>query len=234
MEDIRIKLIWATVRPDFMRETYKYWIDNAKNKDLIDLKIAVNTEEQRNKLSEFDDVIITNQKHIGTVYPAYLLTQSLIANDNDIVILASDDFYPPKFWDEFLISKLRGKTGCYFVNDGYQTPTLTEIKASITIPIMTYDCLCKLNKTLYSLEYYHYYGDTELYYNLINLDLLIDERIDNPDIIFEHKNCVTGKRHSDEFDAKYNAFMYVDRFTFNSRIKLPVEDRIKQRGDVWN
>jgi len=227
-----IYLLWATVRPGFMKETYQYWLDKAINPDNIKIKIAVNTHEQRQELAQFDDIIVTNQKYVGTVYPIYMITTVLQLNGDDIIIVASDDFYPPQGWDEHLISKLKDKCACYFVNDGYQASGNEEIKASITMPVMTFGCLCKLNKILYSLDYYHYYGDTELYNNLKDLDLIIDDRL-NDRLIFEHKNCVTGKRVPDEYDGKYNDYVYADRNTFNRRALLPVEERIKRTEGVW-
>jgi hypothetical protein len=226
-------MIWATVRSEMMKETYKIWLDKAVNPENIKFKFAVNTEEQRKELSEFEDVIITNQKHIGTVYPTYLMTTSLNINDDDIVIMASDDFYPPQGWDEYLINKLKGKCGCYFVNDGYQAPGNDSIKTSITIPIMTFSCLKQLNQMLYSLDYFHYYGDTELYNNLNDLGLLIDERR-TEEMTFEHKNCVQHKRASDEYDAKYHAHVYFDRETFNRRMQMSVYERIQPTKGVWN
>ena len=229
---MKIMLLWATIRVDFMKETYNYWIQKAKNPENIDIKIAVNTEEQKNQLLEFKNVLVTNQKHIGTVYPIYLLTKNLELENNDIIIVASDDFYPPENWDEHLINKLNGKSGCYFVNDGYQSVGDLSIKASITMPVMTFDCLCKLNKMLYSLDYHHYYADTELYNNLVDLNLLIDDRI-NDSLVFEHKNCVSGKRVTDEYDLSYHNHVHIDKDSFNRRQIMDVKDRIKKTRGVW-
>jgi hypothetical protein len=207
------------------KETFNIWMQRCINKDIVNTRLAVNTQEQRDELNEFKNVIITNQSHVGTVYPAYLLTTTLEVNPEDIIIFASDDFYPPENWDEYLLNKFENFDGALFVRDGYQIPGNDSIKASITIPIMTYNCLCKLNKVLYHPDYIHYYADTELYSNLLELGLLKDDRIKDL-TTFEHMNCVTGKRKSDEIDAKYNSTIYTDMATYKRRLYLSLESRL--------
>jgi len=230
-----IYLLWATVRPTMMKETYKIWMDKAKYPSNIQVNLAVNTQEQRNQLSEFDGVIITNQKFTGTVYPIFLMTTQLDVEDDDIIIVVSDDFYPPDNWDEHLTGKLKDKCACYFVNDGYQNPdiTTTGMNKSITMPVMTFSCLKKLNKILYSLDYVHFYGDTELYNNLFDLGLVIDDRI-NDTTLYTHRNwAVANGRASDKHDAAYNIFAHQDRHTYVRREGMSVNERIKLTKGVW-
>lgn len=201
-----IYLLWPTIRPDVFKETYKIWESRA--------------------VSNFTTITNTDiYDRIGVCAPSYKLSSTLIANEDDIVILASDDFYPPIHWDEYVINKLSGKTGALFVNDGYQLPDSSNMKyPSITIPIMTYGCLLKLNKIIYHPEYNHMFSDSELYLNLKELDLLIDDRKGKE---FTHNHWVNGKRNADIIDGQYNLKWKDDENTWNRRRKLPVEERIK-------
>lgn len=62
-----IRLLWPTVRPEIMKKTYKHWIDTAAKPDRINIKIAVNTKEHRDQLTEFDVMVIGNERR-GPVY----------------------------------------------------------------------------------------------------------------------------------------------------------------------
>ena len=151
-----------------------------------------------------------------------------VANDNDIVIFASDDFMAPQGWDTYLTSKLDGKGDVgLMVRDGYQLPDSSNmLHAAITIPIMTYGCLKKLNMTIYHPVYNHMFSDCELYNNLKDLGLLYDDRI-NDTTIFEHLHHAAGKRNADQADQAYNAKWKDDEITWNKRKLMSVEERIK-------
>jgi hypothetical protein len=100
------------------------------------------------------------------------------------------------------------------------------LHAAITIPIMTYGCLKKLNMTIYHPAYNHMFSDCELYNNLKDLELLYDDRI-NDTTVFEHLHYAAGKRNADQADQAYNAKWSEDEVTWNKRKLLPVEKRIE-------
>jgi hypothetical protein len=154
------------------------------------------------------------------------LTKDIEANDKDIIILASDDFFPCENWDLYLQEKFKEFNGCLFVNDGYQDPNARHGWLSITIPIMTYDCLKQLNKAIYHPSYIHFFGDTELYNNVRDLCLLKDER-DVDTVVFEHKHHVTGKRRCDDVDLQLTKAWEYDKPNYGNRAKMFVSDRIK-------
>jgi hypothetical protein len=96
---------------------------------------------------------------------------------------------------------------------------------AITIPIMTYGCLKKLNMTIYHPAYNHMFSDCELYMNLKDLGLLYDDRI-NDETTFEHLHYAAGKRQADGADQAYNAKWGEDDITWNKRKLMEVEKRI--------
>jgi hypothetical protein len=148
--------------------------------------------------------------------------------DSDIIVLASDDFIAPQGWDTYLIDKLNGKGDVgLMVRDGYQLPDSSNmLHAAITIPIMTYGCLKKMNMTIYHPAYNHMFSDCELYNNLKDLGLLYDDRL-NDETTFEHLHYAAGKRNTDQADQAYNNKWQEDELTWNKRKQMLVEERIK-------
>ena len=231
-----IHILWATLRPEVFKNAHTEWIKRADNPENIKTYVAVNWKEHADQLREYlnkNYLITVNTNKIGVCYPSYELSSKLgikmgVANDNDIVIFASDDFMAPQGWDTYLTSKLDGKGDVgLMVRDGYQLPDSSNmLHAAITIPIMTYGCLKKLNMTIYHPVYNHMFSDCELYNNLKDLGLLYDDRI-NDTTIFEHLHHAAGKRNADGADQAYNAKWKDDEITWNKRKLMSVEERIK-------
>lgn len=231
-----IHILWCTLRPTQFKQMHSEWIKKSDNPTNIQTYVAVNWKEHADELREYlkNNYLITlNTNKIGVCYPSYQLSSNLgvkmgKAEDNDIVIFASDDFSPPQSWDTYLINKLKDKGDVgLMVRDGYQLPDSSNmLHPAITIPIMTYGCLKKLNMTIYNPVYSHMYSDCELYNNLKDLNLLYDDRL-NDTTIFEHHHYAAGKRHSDQFDQSYNLKWKDDELTWNKRKMMSVEERIK-------
>ena len=231
-----IHILWCTLRPVQFQQAHTEWIKRADNPENIQTYVAVNWKEHADQLREYlnkNYLITVNTNKIGVCFPSYELSSKLgikmgVANDNDIVVFASDDFMAPQGWDTYLINKLNGKRDVgLMVRDGYQLPDSSNmLHAAITIPIMTYGCLKKLNMTIYHPVYNHMFSDCELYNNLKDLGLLYDDRI-NDTTIFEHLHHAAGKRNADGADQAYNAKWKDDEITWNKRKLLPVEERIK-------
>ena len=231
-----IHILWCTLRPTQFQQAHTEWIKRADNPENIQTYVAVNWKEHADQLREYlnkNYLITVNTNKIGVCYPSYELSSKLgikmgVANDNDIVVFASDDFMAPQGWDTYLTSKLDGKGDVgLMVRDGYQLPDSSNmLHAAITIPIMTYGCLKKLNMTIYHPVYNHMFSDCELYNNLKDLGLLYDDRI-NDTTIFEHLHHAAGKRNADGADQAYNAKWKDDEITWNKRKLMSVEERIK-------
>lgn len=221
-----IYLLWPTVRPKVFIQTHNYWLNICQNESRIVTKIAVNNPEQQALLDEYD-VIITGEDRPGVCYPSYCLSSTLQAQDNDIVILASDDFFPPEHWDQYLLEQFESFQGCLMVRDGFQNPDPQKWVGppALTIPIMTYGCLLKLNRLIYHPAYYHICSDLELYLNVEELGLLKDNRIKDH-TTFEHRHWVVRKRTIDAADQRVRSLNNQDRHTFNLRKGLSLTERL--------
>jgi hypothetical protein len=228
-----IHLLWCTIRPEVFKQMHPYWIGRSTNTKNIKTHIAVNVEQHSDYIKEYfksnnlDYRIITvKTDKIGVCYPSYQLSSTTEGQAGDIIVFASDDFLPPQNWDQYLISKLEGKEGGLMVRDGYQLPDSSNMQyPAITIPIMTWGCFEKLNKTIYSPVYTHMYSDCELYINLKDTGMLIDDRINDP-TIFEHLHHAAGKRKADQLDVQYHAKWQEDELTWNTRKNIPVLERL--------
>jgi len=228
-----IHLLWCTIRPETFKQIYPYWIGRSKNPKNIKTHIAVNSEPHSNIIKECFKlnnqqyrIITVNTDKIGVCYPSYQLSSTTEGQSGDIVVFASDDFLPPQNWDEYLINKLENREGGLIVRDGYQLPDSSNMEyPAITIPIMTWGCFEKLNKTIYSPVYTHMYSDCELYINLKDMGLLIDERMTDT-TLFEHLHHLIGKRNADGSDHSYNYKRKEDELIWNKRKNIPVLERI--------
>jgi len=229
-----IHILWCTLRPAQFISMHKEWINRADNPENIQTYVAVNWEQHATELREYlkkNYLITLNTNRIGVCYPSYELSKNLgikmgNCKDDDIVIFASDDFLAPQGWDTYLSEKLKDRTANLFVRDGYQAPDSSNmLHAAITIPIMTYGCLLKLNRYIYHPAYNHMFSDCELYLNLRDLGLLYDDRI-NDLTTFEHLHYAAGKRNADQADQAYNSKWKEDELTWNNRKSMSVEERI--------
>jgi hypothetical protein len=231
-----IHILWCTLRPEQFKSAHSEWIKRADNPQNIQTYVAVNWQQHSDILREYlksNFLITLNTNKIGVCYPSYQLSSNLgikmgVAKDDDIVIFASDDFMAPQGWDTYLLNKFndKGDVGL-MVRDGYQLPDSSNmLHAAITIPIMTYGCLKKMNMVIYHPSYNHMFSDCELYNNLKELGLLYDDRM-NDTTIFEHLHYAANKRNADQADQAYNAKWKDDEITWNKRKLLPVEERIK-------
>ena len=226
-----IHLLWATIRPNAFIHTHSFWLNNAENKENIKTYVCVDKQIDadiiQSKVSNINMIISDQPNRIGVCYPCYLLSSNLIGNNDDIVVFASDDFTPPKDWDTYLLNKLKDKDGVLMVFDGYQKPDSSNmLHPVVTVPIMTYSALVKMNMVIYHPSYNHMFSDCELYLTAKDLGLLIDDRM-NDLTEFTHHHYANGKRPADAADKGYQTKWKSDEVNWNNRKNLPVEERIK-------
>lgn len=226
-----IHLLWATIRPYTFIGIHKIWIERANDKHNITTYVAVNSVTDadlvKQVLTKNDTVTVINTNKKGVCYPCYMLSSKLEGNKDDIVVFASDDYIPPVGWDVYLHEKLNNREGGLLINDGYQALDFSNMADPIIgLPIMNFGTLEKLNKIIYNPVYNHLCSDAELYLNLKELGLLIDERsMDN--VIFEHLHWSSGKRQADINDQSYYDNFENDKKTWNKRKKMTLEERLK-------
>jgi len=223
-----ITILWCTIRPTQFMNFHQKWLEKADNKENIRTIVAVNWEEHKEFLKDYPvEVVVVNTDKIGVCYPSYILSSTLeCENDSDVVVFASDDFLPPDSWDTYLINKFKEQDGCLFVPDGYQLENSSNmIDPCITIPLMSYGCLKKINKVIYHPAYNHMFSDCELFLNCKELGLIINGYHDG--VQFLHVHHSAGLRQPDQADQQYHLKWQVDQETWNKRKLLPLEERLK-------
>ena len=223
----KIIILWATVRPSQFLSTHSDWMKKAYFKNRIKTRVAVDKKEDAKLLSKFE-LIITNNTKPGVCFPSYCLSATTEANNDDIIIYASDDFFPPEHWDLFLYEQLKTKDSVLMVNDGLQ-PYNAGV---VTIPIMTFGALKKLNKIIYNPVYDHMHSDVELYNVAFRRGLLHDVRGLNAPI-FEHRHYCNNKRAKDVNDTRLENKYEKDNITYNLRKNLSLGELLTVPIDVF-
>ena len=212
-----IHLLWCTIRPEVFKQMHPYWIGRSTNTKNIKTHIAVNVEQHSDYIKEYfksnslDYRIMTvKTDKIGVCYPSYQLSSTTEGQTGDIVVFASDDFLPPQNWDQYLISKLEGKEGGLMVRDGYQLPDSSNMQyPAITIPIMTWGCFEKLNKTIYNPSFF----ETEKKADFIESpaeDADLTQYKDHFDIVFSSPPYFNVERYSYDDTQSWVRYKNID------------------------
>ena len=239
---MKYNIIWATVRPDLFKISFDEWYDKCVHKEDICLYLAVSFPEHIHILKDYIVAkgikigkMIQTPTHIkGVTYPTCALTRYLnVTNcdDNDIVILSSDDFFPPQNWDEIIMKELSEFSGCIIFNDLNKNP----IYSVVQIPIMDFITLKHLNNQIYPSAYNHFWSDNELYQNLKAFNKIKDISQTKSDIIFEHRHHTVGKRQIDGHDIEVikrngrDGDVYRIRQSMNVFQRTSKMDRLKKR-----
>lgn len=229
-----ITILWCTVRPKMMVSTYNYWLSTASSTDNINLVVGVDTEADCDELIQLGidrkNIVIVPKNPTGkrgVTWPSYCLSSNLVcAHRDDIVIFASDDFFPSFSWDVDIIKHLSDFDGCLIVND-----KLSGDHKIVTIPIMTYGCLVDNNKVIYNPAYGHAFSDQELHDTLTSMKRLKDISKTYPNVVFDHRHWVANGRGKDEHD-EYQVSKHMDeRAIYTRRSKLPLAG--KQRVNMF-
>jgi cellulose synthase/poly-beta-1,6-N-acetylglucosamine synthase-like glycosyltransferase len=223
----KIIILWATCRPITFLKTHSEWISTADSKANIVTKVAVDDEAQAKMLPGFE-VTITGNTKAGVCYPCHCLSSVLKAEADDIVIFASDDFFPPKGWDTELLKRIPvGKSCVLVVNDGIQKYP----NKVVTIPIMNFSALRAMNGYIYNPAYSHMWSDVELYEVAEGLGILSDIRKTDK-FEMDHRHYCRGKRVKDEKDMLVDDKYREDKKIYEARKTLPVEKRICDDPEV--
>jgi hypothetical protein len=219
-----IHILWATVRADEFDKKLMEWVNKSEYPSRIVPHVLVDTEEDKAKIKTVhpDRIIVSKPPRKGVCHPSYVLSSTLIANPEDIVIYASDDFSPMAKWDTALYKEFVYYNGSILVND----KCIPKVKEIMTIPIMTYHALCKLNKIIYHPAYSHCWSDNELFLNLKELGMLRDLRSSKPQVYFEHKHYINGHREKDVADENNDLSHHTGQSLWNVRQHMPLQYRL--------
>ena len=224
-----IRILWPTIRPKMMMETYAHWLHQADDPKSIEVMIAVNTKEEVLQLDNLLTngkltIIVVGSRRRGACYAVYKLGQHVQGDPDDIIILASDDFYPSQGWDTAIKKQMEGWDGALLVADRMQEKMPNP--NVMTIPIMRMSCLLKLNRILNHPLYHCWAADNELYMNLNAMGLIKNVRKGQGRIMIEHHHWKNGKREADEHDRYAQSQCSHDRATWKRRMKMPLKQRL--------
>ena len=228
-----IYVLWPTARPEvFINRHYNDWLCKADSyfKTIVvvdsnqDKQSIRNTKLKPLKISEDYyqkcEILISDAKTPGVAKPCHLAARHISTKPDDIIILASDDFSAPPHWDTWIKEQGKDYKGCLWVNDGFKPG------GTITIPILTHDCLETLNRTIYHPSYNHEWSDAELYDILKELELLKDLR-PAPNLIFKHNHWACGDRKQDEVDLKCRKMHNIDQRNYMLRKHLSIKEKLQ-------
>jgi hypothetical protein len=221
----KIHILWCTVRPKVFNKVYTEWLEKATDPSRIVLHAGVDSVEDKFETGFPDSTTVINNRRKGVAYPSYVLSSQLQADENDIVVFASDDFHPMDNWDDALYGEFEKTDGALLVNDKYPN----NDAPIITIPILTYTALLKMNKVLYHPDYSHCWSDNELYDNLTELRLLKDISKTSPEIYFEHRHFSNHGRPIDEHDSYHQKTDAEGRQLYLIRKGLPLKTRLEAK-----
>ena len=212
----RVFLLWSTIRPETFKETHEYWMSKCVWHKFCTTKVVVDSKEDAEKLKDFDVIVADNPTH-GIVYPLNQLLKDFKAEPRDIIIIPSDDFYPPINWDMLLRETMLDLITVLQVNDG----NMADI---ISIPIMTYAAFERMNRIIYHPDYEHMFADKELYDTA--MELSICKKMDITDPLFEHKHYFFKTREMDEHDKHLDAGYKRGKEIYTKRRYLDFQERL--------
>lgn len=240
-----IQVIWPTVRPKVAAQGYMAWLHKATDPNSVKFHLLVNTQQEGQELHACEtesklsgltvahEVVVIPSTRQGVTFTATRMLRMMLNNtwqnyegrpyeDQDIFVLASDDFTCEPGWDEHLRNQYNFSwNGVLIVNDCY--PVSTNI---IPMPVVSGSVLRRLNGILYNPAFFHFYSDEELFYIATELKLIKNLR-GTPSPEFKHLHWTFGGRKKDSFDERNNARWDADKKMYEARKALPVEEKLK-------
>jgi hypothetical protein len=203
-----------------MRKTLSEWMDNCVHPGRVKVHIVVDDEETAEYLSDFDFLHVTKKRSVGVVKPLNaLLSEYEPKEDDEIMIVASDDFSAPTNWDMYLEEKFSSFKGVLKVNDGH-------MEDIISIPILTYKAYCEMGKTIYHPAYDHMFCDKELHDTASELGLM--QAVSKADPIWEHHHPHYQKRDSDDNDKRNSQSFSDGKEIYRKRRYLTLQERLER------
>ncbi len=222
-----IHILWPTIRPTVAMENALKWKAAAAEPSSVAFYFGINDARQ---LSLFIDGPVLPRVRVyegarqGVTHTATEMSQWISKSDtpdDHIVVLASDDFDVPYHWDKHLREEFNSWNGALIVDDGYKVDTNI-----IPLPVLSMDCLRRLNGIIYNPAYNHFYSDEEFFYICEELQIARNLRGTGAPK-FKHAHWSFNGRKKDEFDLRNNAKWDEDQKTYKARKSLPIAEKLK-------
>lgn len=211
-----IYLLWSTCRPLVMIDTHDHWMSNSVHPGDIKTLVAVDTEEDAAQLIHKFNITIACNPRGGVVKPLHCLVENIVAEDNDILVVPSDDFYAPANWDMIIQENMHQGDGVLKVNDGH----MDDI---VSIPIMKYWAVKKIG-CIYHPDYDHMFADKELHDTASELGLLRSLTLADSEWVHKHPHHHT--REEDVFDKRNGASYQRGREIYRKRRYITLQERL--------
>lgn len=214
-------LLWPTTNPVAFAKAHAYWLARADKPENVRVYAGVPTEDIKLQLGTEENLrVAVTGPEPGKAGAVYKLAQKLRADPGDIIIVASDDIFPPKDWDTWLYDKFVDFAGGVLVNDG------EDPGPRMPIPILDFGCFVRLQRMIFHPSYCHQYADIELF-DILHSEKLLKDLREEGEPVFEHKTWRNGKRQQTEVDKLYCDKAEQDKTNYDDRATLSVPERLK-------
>lgn len=217
-------ILWPTVRPAMAADRARKWIATASKPDSLHFNFCVGggDESHLTRLTAKNKVIWSlKSPHPGVCHPATKMTRACVLADDDILILASDDFEPVSAgWDGSVRGAFKPDGPGCLLNDGYRPGTNI-----VPIPVITGRLLKKLNGIVYHPAYRHFFSDQELYDILIEMGEIVEQR--EGQALFKHLHHSFDGRRRDIHDANNQNGWSRDKKMYWERKRMTLDSKLK-------
>lgn len=196
-------------RPEQAYNTFRNWAEKAENWNNFDYTLSLDySDTTLHKYNDWIDryplpsqIINNNNSAIEAINKAAEITTG------EIIIVISDDFDCPHYWDTQLLAKLDGKSDVIVKTiDGLQ-------KTLITLPIMDRVYYNRFGY-IYEPGYLHMFSDQEM----TAVGEMTGKVITLP-LVFTHNHYSVGGMEKDAINAKNDATWIQGENYFNKRLK---------------
>jgi len=219
-----IYLVCSTIRPEHFLNTHEEWMTKCSNNNNVITKVVVDIYQDKFFLQKHGyDVLHYKGDTKGITKPLTMLTTSMTyVQDKDIIVVMSDDYFPPRDWDKFLVDTYTNYSGGINVYEGRAENIQNAI---VPLPIVDGATFKKLNYIIYHPAYTHLYADNELRDNLAEMGLIKNFSITCP-YKFEHRHWSFGKRQRDSHDKSLGKFAKLDKQIYSKRKQMTLLKRL--------
>jgi hypothetical protein len=222
----KIWLLWPTARPQVFKATRAHWMAKCSDPSRVETVAAVPRYASTNQAFDGIRTVACPWKAGGAAKALYTLTYRMEeVAPRDIVVVPSDDFFPPGGWDLWLDKVFHSFSGGLSVDDGINGENGGRGRFA-TLPIMDGETFRLLNRIIYHPAYNHNESDRELVDNLKALGrfMLVP---DSAGVVFRHEHWLVAGRRRDDLDRFVAEKAAEDRETYARRSRMPLERRLE-------